>query len=212
MKQASLDTLPRTSPSCWGYAALLPEDETDWAESGDEARALEQRIITTYFDWLLSLAAATQGEAGVSPRQGTHVRVRPGIQEVVIHGTLLASDPKWVGLTKWLAARRGLPEGPTADNAPRVQFESLDNKFRHFLGKLYFESNRVAFERMRARLRREYPNEYVAVLRGAAVAHGEEARQVAERVYARFGYVPVYVAHVSQPPATLRVVSPRLCS
>ncbi|MEI4896673.1 hypothetical protein Q8G71_35880, partial [Klebsiella pneumoniae] len=54
---------------------------------------------------------------------------------------------------------------------------------------------------------------FVAVHEGRVVESGDDKVAVARRAYARFGYVPIFVSRVAEPPnAPVRVPSPRLVS
>jgi hypothetical protein len=68
-----------------------------------------------------------------------------------------------------------------------------------------------AFKRLRPSLLRTYRNKYVAVHEEKVVDSGEDEIALGLRVYARFGYVPIYVGRVSdQPQRVVRIPSPRL--
>lgn len=68
-----------------------------------------------------------------------------------------------------------------------------------------------AFRRRLPELRERYRDQYVAVHEGEIVESGNHKLAVAEKAYARFGYVPIYVGLVSdQPPPLCRIPSPRL--
>jgi len=67
-----------------------------------------------------------------------------------------------------------------------------------------------AFVRFRPSLLRAHRNKYVAVHQGKVVDSGEDKVALGLRVYAKFGYVPIYVGHVSTKPArVVRMPSPR---
>jgi hypothetical protein len=70
---------------------------------------------------------------------------------------------------------------------------------------------RAAYWRLLPSLFSQFRGQYVAIHEGQVVDSGDDEIELALRVYRRFGYVPVYVGHVSdESPATLRVPSPRV--
>ena len=76
-----------------------------------------------------------------------------------------------------------------------------------------WQSERAAFWRLLPSLFGQYQGQYVAIHQGAVVDSGDDQVALALRVYRRYGYVPIYVGHVSdRPPETLRVPSPRILS
>ena len=74
-----------------------------------------------------------------------------------------------------------------------------------------WQRERAAFWRLAPSLLSKYRGQYVAIHEEDVVDHGADQIELALRVYARFGYVPIYVGPVSdRPPRVLRVPSPRL--
>jgi hypothetical protein len=74
-----------------------------------------------------------------------------------------------------------------------------------------FERERWAFYKQLSELLKAYEGEYVAIHEGRVVGHGADQAEVALDAYNRFGYVPMYVGHVtSEPPRPARIPSPRL--
>jgi hypothetical protein len=68
-----------------------------------------------------------------------------------------------------------------------------------------------AFFRLRSALLRTQRDRYVAIHEGKAVDSGEDEIALGLRVYAKFGYVPIYVGRVSEKPdPAARIPSPRL--
>ncbi|MBI2926009.1 MAG: hypothetical protein HYY24_09920 [Verrucomicrobia bacterium] len=68
-----------------------------------------------------------------------------------------------------------------------------------------------AFLRLRPSLLRSHRNRFVAIHEGKVVGSGEDEIALGLRVYAKFGYVPIYVGRVSdEPQPIVRVPSPRL--
>ena len=67
-----------------------------------------------------------------------------------------------------------------------------------------------AFLRLRPSLLRSHRNKFVAVHQGKLVDSGADKVALGLRVYAKFGYVPIYVGRVSTKPArVVRIPSPR---
>ena len=74
-----------------------------------------------------------------------------------------------------------------------------------------FESEKLAFLKLRASLLETHRGKYVAVHGGVVVDSDEDEIALAQRVYAKHGYVPIYVGHVSdQPQRPVRIPSPRI--
>ena len=68
-----------------------------------------------------------------------------------------------------------------------------------------------AFQAMLSGLLSTHRGQYVAVHNGEVVDSGADKLAVAERAYAKFGYVPIYVSLVTdQPLPPVRIPSPRL--
>jgi hypothetical protein len=76
-----------------------------------------------------------------------------------------------------------------------------------------WEHEQQAFRRLLPELLRTHTGQYVAIHGGEVVESGPDKLAVAERAYARFGYVPIYVSLVSDEPSLLiRIPSPKLSS
>ncbi len=74
-----------------------------------------------------------------------------------------------------------------------------------------WQHERAAFWRLLPSLFGRYRSQYVAIHGGEVVDSGDDQVALGLRIYRRFGYIPIYVGHVSdQPPETLRVPSPRI--
>jgi hypothetical protein len=68
-----------------------------------------------------------------------------------------------------------------------------------------------AFRQLLPSLLNTLRDEYIAVHEGKVVEHGPDKLSVANRAYARFGYVPIFVSRVTDEPlAPERIPSPRL--
>ncbi len=81
--------------------------------------------------------------------------------------------------------------------------------FVHKTGK--WEQERSAYWRLLPSLLPQYRGQYVAIHEGRVVDSGSDQLELAMRMYQRFGYVPIYVGHVSDDPVrTLRVPTPRV--
>jgi len=61
-----------------------------------------------------------------------------------------------------------------------------------------FEREQQAFECLKPELLRTHRGQWVAIYQGKVVEVGEDQSQVLDRVYDRFGYVPVYVQLVEE--------------
>jgi len=72
---------------------------------------------------------------------------------------------------------------------------------------------RELFYRMLPELLPTYRGQYVAILGGAVVGHGDESRCVSLEAHRRYGEVPIYIGRVSeQPAAPIRIPSARNAS
>jgi hypothetical protein len=73
-----------------------------------------------------------------------------------------------------------------------------------------WQSEERAFHRLVPALLPTHRGQYVAVHNGQVIDHGPDQIEVAKRVYAQVGYVPVYVGLVTDVlPPPVRVPSPR---
>ncbi len=85
--------------------------------------------------------------------------------------------------------------------APQIPIRSEDKWLRE----------QRAFRQLLPSLLSTLLGEYVAVHEGQVVEHGLDKLSVADRAYARFGYVPIFVSRVmDEPIAPERIPSPRL--
>jgi hypothetical protein len=74
-----------------------------------------------------------------------------------------------------------------------------------------FRREQRAFQKLLPDLLRTHRDQYVAIHEGQMVDSGADQIEVAERAYARFGYVPILVTLVTdQPRPVIRIPSPRL--
>jgi hypothetical protein len=76
-----------------------------------------------------------------------------------------------------------------------------------------FEREVAAFERMLPELLQKYRGQVVAIYNSRVVEvsrSGEGIAEVAERVYDRIGYVPVYIQLVTEEPRVYKITGPRL--
>ena len=65
--------------------------------------------------------------------------------------------------------------------------------------------------RLRESLLKTHKNQYVAVHQGKVVDSGGGEIALGLRVYAKFGYVPIYVGRVSaEPQPVVQIPTPRL--
>lgn len=91
--------------------------------------------------------------------------------------------------------RRGLSVGPQ-------QLEYI----------LRIEEEREAFLKIRDKLIRDplYTGKYIAVFQGAVVGCDEEKERLAETVYGKCGYVPIYIDKVAPSERLVEIPSPEL--
>src|SRR5262245_57977642 len=74
-----------------------------------------------------------------------------------------------------------------------------------------FRKEQHAFRRLLPELLRTHRDLYVAIHEGRVVESGADKLEVADRAYARFGYVPILVTLVTdQPLPVIRIPSPRV--
>ena len=74
-----------------------------------------------------------------------------------------------------------------------------------------FRKEQQAFHRLLPELLRTHRDQYVAIHEGQVVESGADQIEVAERAYARFGYIPILVTLVTdRPRPVIRIPSPRL--
>jgi hypothetical protein len=67
-----------------------------------------------------------------------------------------------------------------------------------------------AFHKLLPELLRTHRDQFVAIHEGQIAESGTDKLKVAERAYARFGYVPIFVSLVTnQPRKPIRIPSPR---
>jgi hypothetical protein len=73
-----------------------------------------------------------------------------------------------------------------------------------------WERERRAFRELLPELRAKYDGQFVAIKDGKVVASGSDRVTVALEAYARVGYGPLYLGHVTDlPRAPVRIPSPR---
>ncbi|MGH2371669.1 MAG: DUF5678 domain-containing protein, partial [Chloroflexota bacterium] len=65
-----------------------------------------------------------------------------------------------------------------------------------------------AFQRQRAQLLKQYPDQFVAVYQGKVVDHDPNDEELARRMFERVGDVPFYVVKVEQTPTVYELPSP----
>jgi hypothetical protein len=67
-----------------------------------------------------------------------------------------------------------------------------------------------AFRRLLPELLLSHPGEFVAIHEGRMVESGADKIEVAQRAYARFGYIPIFISRViAGTPEPARIPSPR---
>ena len=97
----------------------------------------------------------------------------------------------------WRARRRSQP-------APRVEEIPMQNQALAAL-----EKERAAFVRLKNQLLRTHRGKFVAILNGEVVDVDEDDRILTRRVYAEYGYVPIYIDRVVEKPPVRRILSPK---
>ena len=77
---------------------------------------------------------------------------------------------------------------------------------------LRIEEEREAFLKIRDKLMQDpnYNGKYIAILQGAIVGCDEEKGRLAETVYRKYGYVPIYIDKVASDERHLEIPSPEL--
>jgi len=77
---------------------------------------------------------------------------------------------------------------------------------------LRIEEEREAFLKIRDKLIRDplYNGKYVAIFQGAVVGCDEEKERLAETVYEKYGYVPIYIDKVAPSERHVEIPSPEL--
>ena len=73
-----------------------------------------------------------------------------------------------------------------------------------------FVRNRDFFEKQKEALQAQYGEEFVAIWEERVVDHDTDRSRLAERVYGRFGFVPIYIDQPSESPARFYLSSPSL--
>ncbi len=74
-----------------------------------------------------------------------------------------------------------------------------------------FRSEQRAFGRLLPELLKTHRDQFVAIHEGRVIESGSDQIEVAERAYARFGYVPILVTLVTdEPQKPIRIPSLRL--
>jgi hypothetical protein len=71
------------------------------------------------------------------------------------------------------------------------------------------EKERAAFVRLKDQLLRTYRGKFVAILNGEVVDVDEDDRILTRRVYAEYGYVPIYIDRVVEKPLVRQILSPK---
>jgi len=82
---------------------------------------------------------------------------------------------------------------------------------RRSSGESKWAQEQEAFLRLRPLLLRTHRGQFVAIHEGRLVDSGEDEIALGLRVYAKFGYVPIYVGQVTdEPHRVVRIPTPRL--
>jgi len=79
---------------------------------------------------------------------------------------------------------------------------------------LRIEEEREAFLKIRDKLLRDplYAGKYVAVFQGSVVGYDEKKEKLAETVYEKYGYVPIYIDKVAPSERRVEIPSPELAT
>ncbi|MGC8912104.1 MAG: hypothetical protein ACP5K8_08510 [Nitrososphaeria archaeon] len=79
---------------------------------------------------------------------------------------------------------------------------------------LRIEDEREAFLKIRDKLIHDpnYSGKYIAVFRGAVVGCDDDKGRLAETVYRKYGYIPIYIDKVASSERLVEVPSPELTS
>ena len=79
---------------------------------------------------------------------------------------------------------------------------------------LRIEEEREAFLKIRDKLLRDplYAGKYVAVFQGSVVGYDEKKEKLAETVYKKYGYVPIYIDKVAPSERRVEIPSPELAT
>jgi hypothetical protein len=93
-----------------------------------------------------------------------------------------------------------------------VEEKSLPFDRRQLEYILRIEEEREAFLKIRDKLMQDpnYNGKYVAILQGAIVGCDAEKEKLAENVYTKYGYVPIYIDKVAPSEKRLEIPSPEL--
>ena len=101
---------------------------------------------------------------------------------------------------------------PVAAVVPIAEYREFETwRQRHISPPLSpdneWEQARQAFERMRSELLKTHRGQFVAILHNQVVDADAEIGTLARRVYARFGYRPIYMQKVTEQPRVARIFS-----
>jgi len=68
----------------------------------------------------------------------------------------------------------------------------------------------AAFRRKRSRLLERYEGQFVALHKGRVVGHGKDDEELAQRMFAKLGDAPFYIAKVEKEPTVYDLPSPEV--
>jgi hypothetical protein len=92
----------------------------------------------------------------------------------------------------------------------RTNFLPAPQVDRPLPGEGKWNDERRAFQRLRPSLLRSHKGRYVAIHQSKVVDSGKDKIVLGLRVYARFGYVPIYVGQVrAEPRPAVRIPTRR---
>jgi prevent-host-death family protein len=71
------------------------------------------------------------------------------------------------------------------------------------------ERERAAFLRLKDQRLRTHHGQFVAILNGEVIDADEDDRALTRRVYAKHGYIPIYIDRVAKESPVRRILSPK---
>jgi len=71
------------------------------------------------------------------------------------------------------------------------------------------KAEQAAFLRLKSQLLRSHLGQFVAILGGEVIDSDNDDRALTRRVYARHGYIPIYIDRVTEDPVVKRILSPK---
>jgi hypothetical protein len=143
------------------------------------------------------------------------VPFNPYIRETVVKTTIEVDDELWKRFSLLVLRERG----------DRKKNEVIVKILRDYVEQrglltdeqqleyiLRIEDEREAFLKIRDELIRDpfYNGKYVAIFQGRVVGCDEEKERLAETVYKKHGYIPIYIDKVAPSERSVEIPSPEL--